>query len=405
MLVKDRPAVLRYAVGVTLAGLALGITELIPGRADPSHFSLFFVSVMLSAWYGGFGAGLTATIVSALSLDYFFIAPIHDIDMDWVAVWRLAVFLSIASVTSYLASARKRAEEQLRKAQLELEERVRSRTAELAQTNDVLRAEIDVRKKAETELLRLQMELGRVERLATLGRMAGMIAHDLGTPLNSLLGYAQLLSQDNLTERGRRRVDIIETQINRMVEIIQNYLKRTRSLKLESELNVNDLVRDTLVLLQPIFQQHNINVRANLAAEKLQVRGDNNSIQRVLINLLDNAVDACEKKGEIEITTMKSTQSVHQAAGVAVEIADSGSGIPEEVLPTLFDLLVTTKQVGQGSGFGLAICQEIIKAHGGTIRVSSEAGQGTRVNIFLPSQLDACAGSEETNERPHIDRG
>ena len=405
MFLRDRPAMLRYAVGVTLAGLALGITQLIPGRADPSHFTLFFVSVMLSAWYGGFGGGLAATIVSALSLDFFFIAPIHEIDIDWRAVLRLAVLLSIASITSYLTSARKRAEQDLLQARAELEERVRARTAELAQTNDVLRAEIAVRKKAETELLRLQIELGRVERLATLGRMAGMIAHDLGTPLNSVLGYTQLLTQDDLTSRGRRRLAIIETQINRMIEIIQNYLKRARGPKIENAVNINDLIHDTLVLLQPVFQQHNIQLTSNLAAKALLVNGDSNSLQRVLMNLLDNAVDACEKKGAIEISTRESPGLANKAPGIVIEIADSGVGIPAEVLPTIFELFITTKAPGKGSGFGLVICQEIIKAHHGTIHVTSEAGQGTKVSIYLPSLTGASPGVEETHERPYIDRG
>src|SRR4029079_3297050 len=104
-------------------------------------------------------------------------------------------------------------------------------------------AEIIERKKAETELLRLQLELGRVERLATLGRMAGSIADALGPPSNSVLGYAHLLSQENLTERASRRLSIIETQINRMGEIIQHYLLKTLGAAPHSAGLNNDLVR------------------------------------------------------------------------------------------------------------------------------------------------------------------
>jgi signal transduction histidine kinase len=407
MLIKDRPVVARYGIAVTAAALALATASLLPWRADPSHFTLFFVAVMFSAWYGGFGAGFAATILSALSLDYFFIAPIYMIELNWRALLRLAVFLSVASVTSYLTSARKRAEEELLKAHAELEERVQARTAELARANDALRAEIVERKKVETELLRLQLELGRVERLATLGRMAGTIAHDLGTPLNSVLGYTQLLAQESMTGRARRRLAIIETQINRMGEIIQRYLSQTRGTPAKSEVNINELVRDTLVLLQPNFEQRGVEVTSALAGTRLVVSGNGNSIQRVLINLLDNAVDACEKKGTVKITTVECPVTSTKAPGVAIEVADTGTGIPPDVLPKIFDLFVTTKPPGRGTGLGLVICQEIIRAHGGTINIVSEVGQGTTVSIYLPVDARPAVWpmNEESHEHPHLDRG
>jgi signal transduction histidine kinase len=407
MLIKDRPVVARYGIAVTAAALALATASLLPWRADPSHFTLFFVAVMFSAWYGGFGAGFAATILSALSLDYFFIAPIYMIELNWRALLRLAVFLSVASVTSYLTSARKRAEEELLKAHAELEERVQARTAELARANDALRAEIVERKKVETELLRLQLELGRVERLATLGRMAGTIAHDLGTPLNSVLGYTQLLAQESMTGRARRRLAIIETQINRMGEIIQRYLSQTRGTPAKSEVNINELVRDTLVLLQPNFEQRGVEVTSALAGTRLVVSGNGNSIQRVLINLLDNAVDACEKKGTVKITTVECPVTSTKAPGVAIEVADTGTGIPPDVLPRIFDLFVTTKPPGRGTGLGLVICQEIIRAHGGTINIVSEVGQGTTVSIYLPVDARPAVWpmNEESHEHPHLDRG
>jgi two-component system, NtrC family, sensor kinase len=406
MLIKERPPLIRYGVGVVLPGLALGLAKLIPAGADPSHFSVFFIAVMLASWYGGLGAGLTATVLSALSLEYFFISK-RFFPLDWHALLRLSVFTAIAVLTSYLTNARKRAEQALREAHDELDQRVRERTAELGQANEAMRAEIAERKRAETELLRLQLELGRVERLATLGRMAGTIAHDLGTPLNSVLGYTQLLSQEDLTERARRRLAIIETQINRMGEIIQRYLSQTRGSAPKNAVIVNELVRDTLVLLQPVFQQRGIEATSNLAETTPIVFGNANSIQRVLINLLDNAMDACEKKGAIRITTKECPALASKPAGVAIEIADTGAGIAPEVLPKIFDLFVTTKPPGRGTGLGLVICQEIIRAHGGTIQITSDVGQGTNVNIYLPVDARAAASpaNEESHERPSLDCG
>ncbi|MGE5219961.1 MAG: DUF4118 domain-containing protein, partial [Chloroflexota bacterium] len=215
---------MRHVIAIATVGLALALASLLPSRADPSHFTLFFAAVMISAWYGGLGPGLVATVMSALALDYFFISPFRSINLDWGALLRLSVFTTVAAITSYLTTARKRAEEALRRAHAELETRVQERTAELAQANESLQAEIIERKRAENELWRLQQEMGRVERLAALGKMTGAIAHELGTPLNSVLGYTQLLSQEKLSEGGRRRLAIIETQVQRMGEIIQYYL-------------------------------------------------------------------------------------------------------------------------------------------------------------------------------------
>jgi signal transduction histidine kinase len=138
-------------------------------------------------------------------------------------------------------------------------------------------------------------------------------------------------------------------------------------------------------LFQPVFQQHNIKIESQLAAAVPVIYGDGNSIQRVLINLLDNAVDACENGGTIKIRTEEASATGTRAAGAGIEIVDSGAGIPEEMLPWIFDLFVTTKPPGQGTGLGLVICQEIIRAHGGTISIASKRDGGTTVRIYLPA--------------------
>lgn len=385
MLIDDRSPVIRYAIAIVTVALAGSVALLIPPAADPSHFTLFFAAVMGSAWYGGHGPGILATILSALFLDYFLIGP-NSLTLDWGALLRLSVFLLVALVTSSLTAGRKRAEEALRRAHGELERRVQERTAELAKANESLRAEIVERKRAEKELWRLQREMGRVERLAALGRITGTIAHELGTPLNSVLGYTHLLAQDELSESARRRLAIIETQIQRMGEIIQQYLSRTRGAPRKDPINVNALIGETLVLLNPILQQNGVQVTTTLAESLPLVRGDDASLQRVLINVIDNAVDATREGGLLKIVTRASTSLETKTPGIIIEIMDTGAGIPPEFLPKIFDLFVTTKPPGKGTGLGLVVCQEIVKAHGGTIDIVSQVGQGTSVRIFLPPE-------------------
>jgi signal transduction histidine kinase len=221
-----------------------------------------------------------------------------------------------------------------------------------------------------------------------------------------VLGYAQLLAQEDLPERARRRLTIIETQIHRMGEIIQSYLSYTRGSPSREKININELIRDTLLLLQPVFKQRNVRVTTQLAEPLAVIYGDGNSIQRVLINLMDNAVDACDAGGSVNIVTLDHPGTSHKEQGVTIELADSGAGISPEILPKVFDLFVTTKAPGKGTGLGLVICQEIVKAHGGSISIASQLGKGTTVAVFLPAHPspDPALEAEDRNERPHTDR-
>jgi signal transduction histidine kinase len=124
-----------------------------------------------------------------------------------------------------------------------------------------------------------------------------------------------------------------------------------------------------------------------------------------LINLLDNAMYACEKAGAIHIST-KACSPAPKPEGVLIEISDTGAGIAPELLPKIFDLFVTTKPPGRGTGLGLVICQEIVRAHGGTIAVESSVGRGTLVTIYLPvdARRPTALGTEENDERANLDR-
>jgi signal transduction histidine kinase len=235
------------------------------------------------------------------------------------------------------------------------------------------------------ELWRLQKEMGQVEPLAALGRITGMIAHELGTPLNTVLGYSQFLSEEHLSEDGRRRLKTIQGQIQRMVNIVQYYLSRTRgSRPARSQVNVNELILETVTLLETVFEQRGLQLRTALTESLPPLSAHRGSLQRVLINLLNNAVDALQAGGKVTIATRIVAESSTSKEGVVIEVADNGQGISPETLPKVFDLFVTTKEAGKGTGLGLAVCREIVKSHGGAIEITSQLAEGTCARVFLP---------------------
>ena len=242
------------------------------------------------------------------------------------------------------------------------------------------------------ELWNLQHEIGRVGQLAALGWMTGALAHELGTPLNSVLGYTQLLAQADLPEKARRHAKTIESQVQRMAGIVQYYLDRTRgSTSKRTLVNLNELVRETLLLLKPVFTEKSVQVAAELAESLPSLNAHSGSLQRVLINLLNNAVDSLGQTRSITLATEIAPPTEEQCAGVIIKISDTGAGISADLLPKVFDFFMTTKNPGAGTGLGLAVCKEIVKEHGGKITISSQIENGTTIKIFFPAE--PAAGS------------
>jgi two-component system NtrC family sensor kinase len=202
--------------------------------------------------------------------------------------------------------------------------------------------------------------------------------------LNSVLGYTELLADEPLTENGRRRLVIIKAQIQRMTEIINNHLTNVRSSSQTREpVNIGKLVEETLLTMAPIFMQHHVKVINQCVVSLPPVMAHRPSLQRVLVNLMDNAIDAMKEGGTVTILGERAGTDFDEA-GVTLTISDTGSGIAQELLPKIFDIFFTTKAPGQGTGLGLAICHEIVKAHGGTLEIDSAPHKGTRARIFLP---------------------
>jgi two-component system NtrC family sensor kinase len=230
---------------------------------------------------------------------------------------------------------------------------------------------------------RAQLIIMETERLAMIGQLAAGVAHEINNPLGGILVYSHLLLEDGgLSISARDSVEKIVTQTTRCKNIVKGLLDFSRQTKPEKRLtDVNRLLDTTLALVekQALFQ--NIMIVRHLAAGMPPVELDSSQIQQVFMNLIINAAEAMQGKGELTVRT-----SVSDGRRMSeIEFKDTGCGISAENMKHLFEPFFTTKEVGHGTGLGLAISYGIVDKHGGEIRVASEAGKGASFTVRLPT--------------------
>ncbi len=286
----------------------------------------------------------------------------------------------------------------------ELGERDREREGLLTQIsgfNEELRREVATATRelraVNESLLQTQQRLARSERLAAVGQIAASLAHEIGTPLNAISGHVQLLSRSHPDDRDtQRRVEIIQSQLSFIIGVVKSLLSRTQPRRAQrAAVDLNALVRELLWLVKPTLDAHDISVAVNLAEDLPEVAADHDGLQQVLLNLVNNSVDAMPEGGWLEITTGR------DAAGRAVELLfrDSGEGIPTNAFGHVFEPMWTTKP--SGSGFGLAIAREIMVEHGGQIEAVGGDGRGATFRLTLP--LASGAGTAPQAEEVKTD--
>ena len=245
---------------------------------------------------------------------------------------------------------------------------------------------------AETErALDLEQQLRQAETLAVAGKLASALAHEVGTPLNIISGRAEFLhASARLDEGGRRDLEIIVDQIDRISKIIRSLLDTVRPQKLEIQpTRLAEVLDHVLPLLRHPARRRSVSLVASVPPDLPPMLADPARLQQVLINLVLNAVDVTPAGGRVEIGARPS--SVQGRTGVAVTVGDTGPGIPPELLSKVFEPFFTTKPAGQGTGLGLAICRDIVKAHGGEIGVESALGSGTTFTVWIPDARECAA--------------
>jgi signal transduction histidine kinase len=237
-----------------------------------------------------------------------------------------------------------------------------------------------------SEKKELEKRLFNAERLAAIGELAGMIGHDLRNPLAAIKNAVYFLKKKGASikeEQAKTMLETIEKGIDHSDKIINDLLDYARNMHLELQVNsVRNVLTDAMTMARIPEKVQVINT----VSEDSTFRVDQNKIERIFINLIKNAIDAMPNGGTITINCKQANDNVE------ITFADTGTGIPEEIIPKIFSPLFTTK--AQGMGFGLAICKRIVEAHKGTITVETEKGKGTTFKVTLPIELKQTTGVE-----------
>jgi two-component system NtrC family sensor kinase len=225
-----------------------------------------------------------------------------------------------------------------------------------------------------------RQQIGRSEQLASVGRLAAGVAHEINNPLTGVLAFADMLREkENMDEQDRQDLDLIIRETKRAREIVRGLLDFARETpSLKTHLNINDVIRQTTRLLGKRDAFQNIFIVEDLAEDLPPVNGDKNQLQQVLVNLALNGCEAMADGGTLMISTRREDDQV------VVRVTDTGSGIKREHLDQIFEPFFTTKPVGKGTGLGLSVSYGILRQHGGTLEVESEEGNGTTFTITLP---------------------
>lgn len=394
-----------------LSGLAI-IAMIILAAREANHYAyyaglilIFFFGYnfirarFIYASIGGWAIVITYELVAFLFMDtpldilvnnnYFFISA-NVIGMF------ICYFMEISSRRDYyMRVLLQNEQEKVRAANSALEKRVDERTSQLTAANKDLKKEIGIREQQEKEKVRLESQLLQLQKMETIGTLAGGVAHDFNNILTPILGYTEM-TLDELPKDSDLRYDIekISHAALRGKDLVQQILTFSRQVDIEKKpIQLNEIITEALELSRPSFPS-SIKVTHDLDPDCGTVLADASQMHQIIMNLLTNSAHAMEgKAGVLEVKLhaktidtrkIKSASKTKKGTYVSIVVSDTGHGMDKLTMGRIFEPFFTSKEVGKGSGLGLSVVHGIVTNYNGFIEVESEENRGTKITINLP---------------------
>jgi signal transduction histidine kinase len=234
------------------------------------------------------------------------------------------------------------------------------------------------------ELENTQVQLVQSAKMAAIGELAAGVAHELNTPLASVMGYSELLLERAVPDDpDRKKLEIIVRQSCQARDIVRSLLSFSQQDEFNREVaDLNQVIKETLMLLRSQLQSNGIALEEQFDPDLPSLLLDTGRMKQVILNLITNALQAMPGEGTLTVCTEQNQSKV------AVRIGDTGEGISEENLSRVFEPFFSTKPVGQGTGLGLAVSLGIVQDHGGQIEVDSQVGEGSTFTVWLPMEAE-----------------
>ena len=227
-----------------------------------------------------------------------------------------------------------------------------------------------------------QDKLIQAEKMAALGRVTADIAHEIRNPLTALGGFGRRLLKSATSKNQKKYAEVIVSESDRLEQVLKDVLIYSRNVRTDFEKDsVNGIIAKSIDLYQNICEEQTIAVKAQYNTD-LPVLLQKDQVQQAANNLITNAIDAMSDGGTLTIST--ELEKANHIEYVAVNVQDTGKGIPADKLPLVFEPFFTTKRIGQGTGLGLSICKKIVEEHGGFIKAKN--GTGLTISMFFPYQ-------------------
>lgn len=228
-------------------------------------------------------------------------------------------------------------------------------------------------------VLQLRETAGRAQQLAAVGQTLANVAHQIGTPLNLVSGHVQLLQQQIDDPATARRLTIVQQQIDRVTTAVRSLLDQARPPGERRPTSVAAMLERLGETMRARLSAAGVALEAHVGEDLPHVIADETQLELAILNLVTNAIDAMPDGGILTLTAARTP------SGARIEVRDTGSGIPPDMLPKIFDPWVTTKPTGRGAGLGLSITRDVINRMGGAIGVESTPGRGTTFTIDVPA--------------------